>query len=194
MWIDLITASGDRSLRTLPFDPRRHERLDHGDQPVRGQLVDGPRARRQGGDRAGIVEIDAAQHLSAVHPRRGGGCGGGRRHPVVELELRACQAAAVHRREHDLVLEGAEQQQVVEDVGGGEHAVDAGVGERGAQPVEQVGAAVHRGRPRADAEGAAGGVVGGDDHQPAVATHGRPGGAGLPRPLDRAAGRWRAVR
>ena len=32
---------------------------------------------------------------------------------------------------------------------------------------------------------AAGGVICGDDHQPAVAAHGRPGGAVLPRPADR---------
>ena len=36
----------------------------------------------------------------------------------------------------------------------------------------------------ADAEGAAGGVVGGDDHQPAVAANCGPDGARLPRPLD----------
>ena len=45
--------------------------------------------------------------------------------PVVELEDRALEAAAVHRADDHLVLEGAEQQQVVEDVGGAEHAVDA---------------------------------------------------------------------
>ena len=149
------------------------------------ELVDGLRARVQRRDGAGIVEIDAAQHLSAVHPRRRGGRRGGRRHPVVELELCARQSAAVHRREHDFVLECAEQQQVVEDVGGRQHAVDAGIGQRGAQPVEQVGAAVHGRRTRADAEGAACGVVGGDDHQPAVAADGGPDGARLPCALDR---------
>ena len=69
---------------------------------------------------------------------------------------------------------------------GGEHAVDAGVGERGTQPVEQVGAAVHRRRTVADGERAAGGVVGGDDHQPAVAADGGAGGAAVPGPGDRA--------
>ena len=60
-----------------------------------------------------------------------------------------------------------------------EHAVDARVGQRGAQPVEQVGAAGHRVRSVADAQGAAGGVVGGHDHQPAVAADGRAGWRGL---------------
>ena len=46
------------------------------------------------------------------------------REPVVELEGRALQAAAVHRPDDDLALERAEQQQVLEDVGGAEHTVD----------------------------------------------------------------------
>ena len=45
---------------------------------------------------------------------------------VVELEAGALEATAVHRADGDLVVEGAEQQQVVEDVGRAEHAVDAG--------------------------------------------------------------------
>ena len=118
--------------------------------------------------------------------RSGGGGGSGCGHPVVEFELGAGQAAAVHRREHHLVLERAKQHEVVEDVGGGKHAVHAGVGERGPQAVEQVGAAVHRRGPRADGECTAGGMVGGDDHQPAVTADGRPGRAVLPCALDRA--------
>ena len=68
-----------------------------------------------------------------------------RREAVVELEDRALQAAAVHRADDDLVLEGAEQQQVLEDVGRAEHPVDAGPRQGGREPVEQVAAARHRG-------------------------------------------------
>ena len=137
---------GAQVVADLAVHPCRHERLEHRDQPVGGELVDGPGARLQRRYRARIAEVDAAQHLSAVHPRRGGGGRGGSRHPVVEFELCACQAAAVHRREHHLVLERAEQQQVVEDVGGRQHPVHARIGQRCAQPVEQIGAAVHGGR------------------------------------------------
>lgn len=87
---------------------------------------------------------------------------------VVELEARALEAAAVHRAHDDLVVESAEQQQVVEDVGGGEDAVDAGPVECQAEPFQQVGAVGHGELAVPDAEGAAGRVVGGDDHQAAV--------------------------
>ena len=79
MCTDLITASGAQVVADLAVDPARHERLEHRDQPVRGEFVDRACARRQRRDRAGIVEIDAAQHLSAVHPRGRGGLRGGRR-------------------------------------------------------------------------------------------------------------------
>ena len=84
------------------------------------------RARLERGHGARVVEADAGQHLAAVEPARrdlGGGVGG---EAVVELEGGALQAAAVHRADGDLAVEGAEQQQVVEDVGRAEHAVDAG--------------------------------------------------------------------
>jgi hypothetical protein len=147
---------------------------------VGGEFVDCLGARRHRVDRARVVEGDAAQHLSAVHPRRCRGGGRRRGHAVVEFEHRPGQPAAVERREHHLVLQRPEQYEVVEDVRGRQHAVHPGIGERGAQPVEQVDAVVHGGRPRADRERAAGGVVGGDDHQPAVTANGRPGAAGLP--------------
>ncbi|ABK74719.1 hypothetical protein MSMEG_4660 [Mycolicibacterium smegmatis MC2 155] len=170
----------------LAVDPARQERLQHGDQAVRRQRVDGLGARRQRRDRSGIVEVDAAQHLSAVHPGGGGRRRGGACHAVVHLEDRTGEPAAVERREHHLVFQRAEQQEVVEDVGGGQHTVDAGIGQRGAQAVEQVGAAVHRGGPRSDGQCAARGMVGRDDHEPAVAADGRPGGAALPRRGDHA--------
>ena len=99
---------------------------------------------------------------------------------------------AVERREHDLVFERAEQHQVVENVGGGQHAVHTRVGQRRTQPVEQVGAAVHRGGASPDAEGAACGMVGGDDHQPAVAPDGGPCRARSARRASMAAGIGRA--
>ena len=67
---------------------------------------------------------------------------------VVDLEGCAGQAAAVHRADHDLVLEGAEQQQVLEDVGGAEHAVDAWPLEGDAQPAQQLPPVGHRHRRR----------------------------------------------
>ena len=57
-----------------------------GSEPVAGEFVDGLRARRQRRNGARIVEIDAAQHLSAVHLGGCGGCRGGPGHPVVEFE------------------------------------------------------------------------------------------------------------
>jgi hypothetical protein len=58
--------------------------------------------------------------------------------PVVDLESRAGETTAVHRPDDDLVVERAEQEQVLEDVGGAEDAVDAGTRESEAEPVEQL--------------------------------------------------------
>ena len=69
--------------------------------------------------------LPPSRPLAAISRGRVGG------EAVVELEDRALQAAAVHRADDHLALQGAEQQQVVEDVGGAEHAVDARARERG---------------------------------------------------------------
>ena len=47
--------------------------------------------------------------------------------PVVHRPGGAVEAAAVHRADDDLVLERAEEQQLLDDVGGAEHAVDVRV-------------------------------------------------------------------
>ena len=52
--------------------------------------------------------------------------------------------------------------------------------QRGGEPLEQVGAAGHRQPVAADAERAAGRVVGGDEQQPAVVPGERPAARGRP--------------
>src|SRR5699024_5710007 len=87
---------------------------------------------------------------------------------VLDLPRAARQPAAVHRGEHDLVLERAHDQEVLEDVGGAEHAVHPGHGERLTHAVQELCAAGHGLAAGADAEGAARGKVRGDDHHRAV--------------------------
>jgi hypothetical protein len=66
------------------------------------------------------------------------------------------------------VVQGPQQQEVLEDVGGAEDAVDAGAGQGQAEAVEQLGPVGHGHGPFAGPQGAAGRVVGRDHHQPAV--------------------------
>ena len=116
-----------------------------------------------GGHGVRVAEADAREHLAAVGPQRfqrGGGVAG---EAVIEFVDQAGEPAAVHRAEEQLAVECPEQEQVVHDVRGGEHAVHVGVGQRDLQPVQQLAAVRHRHGVVADGEGAAGRVVGGDD-------------------------------
>src|SRR5699024_6085932 len=154
--------------RARPAGAGGHERLDHRDQLVAGEVGDGVRAGLEDEGGAIILEIDAGEHLAAVEAGgldRGGVVGG---EAVLDLPAAALEAATVHRGEHQLVLERPEHQQVLEDVGGAEHPVHARHGERFAHAVQQLGAAGHGLGPGSDAEGATGWVVGGDDHHGAV--------------------------
>ena len=108
---------------------------------------------------------------------------------VVQFERCALQSAAVHRTEHHLALQRTEQQQVLDDVRAAEQPVDPWTGQRGLQPVQQVDPVAHGQRPVADAVGAAGRVVAGDDHQPAVGRDQRGLGPGVGRPLGSHPGR-----
>jgi len=79
------------------------------------------------GDHGGrILGIDADEHLASVPA---GGLDARRvisGEPVVHLERRPGQAAPVHRTDDHFLMEGAKQEQVLEDVRSAEHAVDAG--------------------------------------------------------------------
>lgn len=97
---------------------------------------------------------------------------------VVELEGGSREPAAVHRTEDDLVLQRAEEQQVLQDVGAREHPVDAGAGEGEAEAFQQVEAVGHGEVVVADGEGAAGRMVRGDDHQASRGSHERASAAG----------------
>ena len=57
--------------------------------------------------------------------------------PVIDLEAGAGETTAIHRPDDDLVLEGAEQQQILDDVGRPEDAVDARALERDTKSAEQ---------------------------------------------------------
>ena len=145
--MERITASGDRSLRTRPSTRCDMNGSTMAIRPRAGQLGHGPGAGLHGGGGGRVVQVDAEQHLAAVEAHRGDGRRVVAGEPVVDLEGGAGQAAAVHRPDDHLVLERAEQQQVLEDVGGAEHAVHAGPGQRQRQPVQQVGPAGHGHRP-----------------------------------------------
>ena len=195
MCTDLITASGLRSLRTLPSTRVDRNGSSIAIRPCAASSSTACAQAASVGDRARIVEVDAAQHLSAVHPRGGGRRRGGARSSGRRVRTTAPARPPRLNDENTTLSSSAPSSSRSSRMSdGGEHAVDTGVGQRGAQPVEQVGAAVHRGRAGADAKGAAGGVVGGDDHQPAVTAHRRPGGARLPGARDGAADRRRAGR
>ena len=121
------------------------------------------------GRRRGVVEVDAQQRLGEVDPRRRH-----RRHVVgriaiVDLEDGAPKTASVHRADHDLVVEQAEQSEVVDDVWRAEHAVHARAREGDGEPLEQTVPVGHRHRVGSHAESAARWMVGGDDEQAAVA-------------------------
>ena len=88
--------------------------------------------------------------------------------PVVHLERCPGQAAPVHRTDDHFLIEGAEQEQVLEDVRSAEHAVDARSRQCEAEPVEQLGPVGHRQRIRPGPQRAAGWMIGRDHHQLAV--------------------------
>ena len=123
--------------------PNRQERLDHRHQPPLRQVGDGAPGGLQRRRRARVAQTDPGEHLAALEAAgldlRGRVAG----EPVVELEGRALQAAAVHRADDDPILQGTHEQQVVQDVGGAEHPVHAGAGDRSAQPVQQLDPAAH---------------------------------------------------
>ena len=195
MCTDLITASGLRSLRTLPLTRVDMNGSSMAIRPVRGEFVDRlwrrPPWWRRCRDRRGRCGT-ASFRRSSSPPRSTAAVA-----PVIRSSSSKDAPARPPRlNEENTTLSSSapssSRSSRMSD--GGEHAVDAGVGERGAQPVEQVGAAVHRGRPVADGERAAGGVVGGDDHQPAVAADRSGGWCGSPRRGRRRRDRRRAGR
>jgi hypothetical protein len=124
----------------------------------------------QGGRGRRVVGVDAQQHLAAVEPRPRDRCRVVAGEPVVHLEHRVGQAAPVHRADHDLAVQRAEQQQVLQHVRGSEHAVDAGPAQRHAEPLEQAGPIGHGGHQPSGPQRPARRVVGGDEHQRAAGT------------------------
>ncbi len=109
----------------LAVDPACDERFDHGDQLPLAEGGYRLRACLHGRSRRRVIRLDPQQHLPAIepHPRDRGRVVPGE--PVVDLEHRADEAAPVHRTDHHLALESAEQQQVLKHVGGAENAADA---------------------------------------------------------------------
>ena len=166
-------------------DPVRDERLDHGHQGVRGEVADRVGAGLHGRGGGRVVRVDAEQHLAAVEAHLLDGRGVVAGEPVVDLEDGPGQAAAVHRADDHLVVERAEQQQVLDDVGGAEHAVDAGPGQGQRHPLEQVGPVGHGHRPVPGAQRAAGRVVGGDEEDLVVLAERRRSGGGAGPPPRR---------
>ena len=69
--MERVTASALRSLRSLPSDAAGEERLDEDRQPALGHLVDGAGGGVQGGQRAGVVVVDAQQQLARVEAEPG---------------------------------------------------------------------------------------------------------------------------
>ena len=188
MCTDLITASGLRSLHDRAVDPAGQERLEHRDQPARGQLVDRPPARLQHRDRARVVQVDAVEHLAGVEPRRRDGRGVVAGHAVVELEREPASPPRFIEATTTLSSSAPSSSR---------SSRMSAVASRPSTPGRPARSAAGRaGRcgcpwPSAapGAERAAGRVVGGDEHQPAVAANGGPGRRRRPRPADGAAGR-----
>ena len=177
-----IIASGEVSLRTRPSTrwTMNGSTMAMSPRPARSDTARAHACMVSAV--AGSFGVDPEQHLAAVepHPRYRRGVVSGE--PVVHLEDGLGQAAPVHRADDDLALERAEQQQVLQHVGGAEHAADAGPAERHAEPLEQVGAVGHGEPLTAGPQGAAGRVVGRDDDQAAVrADDGRGAGPGRRR-------------
>ncbi len=150
MWIDLITASGVRSLRTLPSTRVDMNGSSIAISPCDGELVDRPArtppAWRRCQDRRDRCGTTSFRRSSSPRrwPRRWP--------PVIRSSSSNCAPARPPRfiDENTTLSSSAPSSSRSSRMSdGGQHAVHAGVGERGAQPVEQVGAAVHRGRPRA---------------------------------------------
>ena len=84
---------------------------------------------------------------------------------VVDLPASPGEPAAVHRADGDLAVEGAEADEVLEDVGARQHAVDPRVVEGDEQPLEHRPAVDHRPRLAGHADHPPRRVVGGDDEQ-----------------------------
>lgn len=97
---------------------------------------------------------------------------------VVQFEGGPRESAPVHGADDDPVLQRTEEQQVLQDVGTREHPVDAGAGQGEAEAFEQVEAVGHGQAVVADGEGAAGRMVGGDDHQSSGGAEERASAAG----------------
>ena len=122
---------------------------------------------RAGGQRAQCLGLvgDAHHHLAAIEARRPDAVRGVGRESIIELEAKAGQAATVHGAKDDLVLQGAEQRQVVDDVGRAQDAIDPGPFECQQQPPQQLAAVGHRHRVRPDFQDAAGGMIGGHQEE-----------------------------
>ena len=69
--MDLVTASALRSLRTLPSTRREMNGSTKTGQPARRHVVDGAGGGLQGGERAGVVVVDAQQQLARVEAEPG---------------------------------------------------------------------------------------------------------------------------
>ena len=175
----LMSRSSDGSSTARPDGVLEvRQRLDHAHQAAVGELRDD---RGDGLDRAGhsrIRVVDAQQHLAAVEPAGLDVVRVVGRHAVVELPVGADDAAAVHRADREPAIERAEPRELLEDVGTGEHTVDAGLGQGAHEPVEQRVAVSDRERIAAGREHAARRVVGGQDEETAVGRRRRCGGHG----------------
>ena len=170
MCTDVITASGRQLIDHLAAGAAGHEGLDHRDQPGPVELGDRLTALLEGGHRAGIAQIEPEQHLRAFEARLDRPLYVITGVPVIDLERCTLQAAAVHRREDELVLQRTEQKEVFGDVGGREQSIDTRPGQCGQQALEQLGAIGHGRGFAAGTERTARRVIAGHDHQLAVLT------------------------
>jgi GntR family transcriptional regulator len=119
-----------------PVHPVGDERLHQRHEAPFGELVHRVGARFHGRGGRGVARVDAEQHLPAVEARPGDRRRVVPGEAVIDFEGRPGQPAAVHRADDDLVVEHAEQQQLLEDVGRPQHAVDTGPGQDQGQPFE----------------------------------------------------------
>src|SRR5690606_28425676 len=99
------------------------------------------------------------EHLPPVEAHLGDGVGVVGGEPVVEFPRRAGEPAPVHRAEEDLSLQFTEEQQVLEDVGGGQQPVDTGSTQRPDRVLEDYASIGHGPRIVTDTEDASGRMV-----------------------------------
>ena len=144
------------------------KRLDHAQQALVRQRRRDRAAHLDRARDARVGELDAQQQLAAVESGGGDVVGVVRRHPVVELPARALDAAAVDRAEGQPAVERAQPRELLEDVGAGHDAIDAGHRQAAQQVGQQRAPIGHGERVVSDREHAPGGVVGRENHEVAV--------------------------